>query len=129
MPEPDRAAEQPGRVVPPAIRPHVAIISGLSGAGKTTVSKLLEDVGYTVVDNLPAELLGRLAEMIVREPGRFERLALVLDARSGDPEVAFAAATGALEGRGIQPQVFFLEARDDVTVSYTHLTLPTICSV
>jgi RNase adapter protein RapZ len=116
MPEPDLAAEQPGRVVPPAIRPHVAIISGLSGAGKTTVSKLLEDVGYTVVDNLPAELLGRLAEMIVREPGRFERLALVLDARSGDPEVAFAAATGALEGRGIQPQVFFLEARDDVII-------------
>jgi RNase adapter protein RapZ len=97
-------------------RPHVVIISGLSGAGKTMVSKLLEDVGYSVVDNLPAELLGRLAEMVVRQPERFERLALVLDARSGDVEVAFAAATGALEGRGIQPQVFFLEARDDVII-------------
>jgi UPF0042 nucleotide-binding protein len=100
----------------PVARPHVAIISGLSGAGKTTVSKLLEDVGYTVVDNLPVELLGRLAEMAVREPERFERLALVLDARSGNAEVAFAAASGALEGRGIQPQVFFLEARDDVII-------------
>jgi RNase adapter protein RapZ len=97
-------------------KPHVAIISGLSGAGKTTVSKLLEDVGYTVVDNLPVELLGRLAEMAVREPERFERLALVLDARSGNAEVAFSAASGALEGRGIQPLVFFLEARDDVII-------------
>jgi UPF0042 nucleotide-binding protein len=97
-------------------QPHVAIISGLSGAGKTAVSKLLEDVGYTVVDNLPVELLGRLAEMVVREPERFLRLALVVDTRSGDAEVAFAAASGALEGRGIQPQVFFLEARDDVII-------------
>jgi UPF0042 nucleotide-binding protein len=97
-------------------RPTVVIISGLSGAGKTTVSKLLEDVGFTVLDNLPVELLGRLAEMVVRDPARFERLALVVDTRAGDPELAFAAAVGALEGRSIEPQVFFLEARDDVII-------------
>jgi RNase adapter protein RapZ len=103
---------------PPRVagQPHVVLISGLSGAGKTAVSKLLEDVGYTVVDNLPVELLGRLAEMIVNRPDRFERLALVLDSRSGDAEVAFGAARGALEGRGIRPQVFFLEARDEVII-------------
>jgi RNase adapter protein RapZ len=99
-----------------ALRPNVVIVSGLSGAGKTTVSKLLEDVGYTVLDNLPFELLGRLAEMVVRDPSRFERLALVVDARSGDAELAFSAAVGALEGRGVEPQVFFLEARDDVII-------------
>lgn len=97
-------------------RPHVVIITGLSGAGKTTVSKLLEDIGYTVVDNLPAELLRGLAELVVQEPARFERLALVLDARAGDVPLAFGAAVGALEGRGIVPQVFFLEARDDVLI-------------
>jgi UPF0042 nucleotide-binding protein len=97
-------------------RSHVAIISGLSGAGKTAASKLLEDAGYRVVDNLPAELLRNLAQLIAREPGNYERLALVLDARAGDAPVAFQQAVSALEARGISPQVFYLEARDDVLI-------------
>ncbi|MDP8905843.1 MAG: RNase adapter RapZ [Chloroflexota bacterium] len=97
-------------------RPHVVIVSGLSGAGKTTASKLLEDAGYTVVDNLPVELLRRLAQLVAHDSERFERLALVLDARTGNAPLAFAAAVGALEGRGIQPHVIFLEARDDILI-------------
>jgi len=97
-------------------RPHVAIISGLSGAGKTTASKLLEDLGYRVVDNLPPELLRNLAQLVVRDPDQFERLALVLDARTGDAADAFRQAVNALESRGISPQVFFLEAREDVLI-------------
>ncbi|HUG46898.1 MAG TPA: RNase adapter RapZ [Candidatus Limnocylindria bacterium] len=100
----------------PEPAPHVVIITGLSGAGKTAASKLLEDLGYTVVDNLPSELLRDLAELVAAEPERFHRLALVLDARAADVPLAFAAALGALEGRGIQPQIFFLEARDDVLI-------------
>ena len=45
--------------------PHVAIITGLSGAGRTTTSKFFEDLGYRVVDNLPAELLRDLAQLVV----------------------------------------------------------------
>ncbi len=101
-------------VSPP--KPHVVIISGLSGAGKTAATKLLEDVGYRVVDNLPAELLRNLAELVAREPAHYERLALVLDARAVDAPVAFHQAVNALESRGISPQVFFLEARDDVLI-------------
>jgi RNase adapter protein RapZ len=96
--------------------PHVAIITGLSGAGKTITSKLFEDLGYVVVDNLPAELLPSLAELVAKEPERFQRVALVLDVRSGDAPLAFGAVVGALEGRDIRPQVFFLEARDDVLI-------------
>jgi RNase adapter protein RapZ len=96
--------------------PHVVIVTGLSGAGKTTISKLLEDVGYSVVDNLPVELVRRLAQLVARDTERFERLALVLDARTGNAPLAFAAAVGALEGRGIKPQVFFLEASDEVII-------------
>ncbi|HSH21480.1 MAG TPA: RNase adapter RapZ [Candidatus Caenarcaniphilales bacterium] len=110
------APETTAAKVESAPQPHVVIITGLSGAGKTATSKLLEDVGYTVVDNLPAELLRNLAELVVHEPARFERLALVLDARAGDVPVAFEAAVGALESRGVVPQVFFLEARDDVLI-------------
>ncbi|HYN49036.1 MAG TPA: RNase adapter RapZ [Candidatus Nanopelagicales bacterium] len=95
---------------------HVVILSGLSGAGKTAATKLFEDLGYVCVDNLPGELLPDLADLIAREPRRFEHVAIVLDVRAGDAPVAFAAMRGALEGRGIRPQVFFLEARDEVLI-------------
>ncbi len=95
---------------------HVVLLSGLSGAGKTAAAKLFEDLGYTVVDNLPGELLPELAELVADEPGRFGKVAIVLDVRSGDAPMAFGAMRGALEGRGIRPQVFFLEARDEVLI-------------
>jgi UPF0042 nucleotide-binding protein len=95
---------------------HVVILSGLSGGGKTAAAKLFEDLGYSVVDNLPGELLPVLADLVSSDPDRFARVAIVLDVRSGDPTLAFAAMRGALEGRGLRPQVFFLEARDDVLI-------------
>jgi RNase adapter protein RapZ len=95
---------------------HVAILSGLSGAGKTAAAKLFEDLGYTVVDNLPGELLPDLADLVASDPARFARVAIVVDVRAGDAPVSLAAMRGALEGRGIRPQVFFLEARDEVIV-------------
>jgi UPF0042 nucleotide-binding protein len=107
--DPAAAAQAP-------VRQHVVILSGLSGAGKTAATKLFEDLGYICVDNLPGELLPDLADLIAREPQRFEHVAIVLDVRAGDVPVAFAAMRGALEGRGIRPQVFFLEARDEVLI-------------
>ncbi|HEV8490250.1 MAG TPA: RNase adapter RapZ [Candidatus Limnocylindrales bacterium] len=101
---------------PPVAAQHVVIVSGLSGGGKTAAAKLFEDLGYSVVDNLPGELLAELAELVSSDPKRFARVAIVLDVRSGDAMLSFAAMRGALEGRGIRPQVFFLEARDDVLI-------------
>ena len=95
---------------------HVVILSGMSGSGKTAATKLFEDLGYVCVDNLPGELLPELADLIAREPTRFEHVAIVLDVRAGDVPLAFAAMRGALEGRGIRPQIFFLEARDEVLI-------------
>ena len=102
----------PGSVVEPA----VVILSGLSGGGKTAAAKLFEDLGYTVVDNLPGELLADLAELVSSDRHRFARIAIVVDVRAGDPSVALAAMRGALEGRGIRPRVVFLDARDDVLI-------------
>ena len=96
--------------------PHVVVLTGLSGGGKTAAAKLFEDLAYTVVDNLPGELLGNLAELVVSDPQRFARVAIVLDVRAGDPETAYRAMRGALEGRGIRPQVFFLEASDEALI-------------
>ena len=97
-------------------RQHVVIVTGLSGGGKTAAAKLFEDLGYTVVDNLPGELLSELAELVSEDPRRFAKVAIVLDVRAGDASVAFGAVRGALEGRDIRPQVFFLEARDEVLI-------------
>lgn len=95
---------------------HVAIITGLSGAGKTATSKLFEDLGYTVVDNVPSDLLRDLAELVANDPERYQRIALVLDVRSGNAPLALGAALGALQGRGIEPQIFFLEATDEALI-------------
>src|SRR5215210_2488030 len=100
----------------PAEEQHVVILSGLSGGGKTAAAKLFEDLGYTVVDNLPGELLADLAELVSVDRNRFAKVAIVLDVRAGNAMLAFAAMRGALEGRGIRPQVFFLEASDEVLI-------------
>jgi RNase adapter protein RapZ len=94
------------------------VITGLSGAGRSEAAKVLEDLGYFVIDNLPPSLVGRVAELAV--VGRdHARVALVMDARGG----ALAAdvselprALTQLRGRPINLRVLFLEASDEVLV-------------
>jgi UPF0042 nucleotide-binding protein len=117
----DRAAGEPmeGPAAQPQPEPgpnQVVILSGLSGGGKTAAAKLFEDLEFVVVDNLPGELLASLADLVSTDRTRFGRVAIVLDVRAGDAEQAYRAMRGALEGRGIRPQVFFLEARDEVLI-------------
>jgi UPF0042 nucleotide-binding protein len=96
---------------------RVLVISGLSGAGKTSVTKLFEDLGYSTMDNLPTALLPQLADLVARDPSaQFDRVAIVVDARAGDVPSTFAAMLEAFAARGIRPQVLFLEARDDVLI-------------
>jgi len=115
LPSKDAGAPDPDAAAPAHVQ-HIVILSGLSGAGKTAATKLFEDLGYLCVDNLPGELLPDLAELVSEDRQRFGRTAIVLDVRAGDAVLALAAMRGALEGRGIRPQVFFLEARDEVLI-------------
>jgi UPF0042 nucleotide-binding protein len=114
--EPGLEDDPSERFAPTKGRPHVVLLTGLSGGGKTAAAKLFEDLAYTVVDNMPGELLGQLAELVSTDPARFARVAIVLDVRAGDAESAYRAMRGAFESRGIRPQVFFLEASDEVLI-------------
>ncbi len=115
---PDSWAAEPvaGSSSEPPEEQAVVILSGLSGGGKTAAAKLFEDLGYTVVDNLPSELLVELAELVSSDRDRFAKVAIVLDVRAGDATVALAAMRGALEGRGIVPRIVFLEASDEILI-------------
>src|SRR4051812_36295319 len=71
---PDAAAPADTKPESDRDRQHVVLLSGLSGGGKTAAAKLFEDLGYTVVDNLPGELLPELAELVSDEPERYGKV-------------------------------------------------------
>jgi len=91
--------------------PHLLVITGLSGSGKTHVSRALEDVGWFCVDNLPSALMGSFAELI-RRSAELRRSALVVDVRErGFPE-AFPVAYRGLRPSRVGSSLVFLEADD-----------------
>lgn len=92
------------------------IVTGLSGAGKSTAIKMLEDVGYYCVDNLPIPLIPKLAELLL-EPGReIKKIALGLDIRSGQNVSELEKAVSGLDRSGISYEILFLEANDGALV-------------
>lgn len=95
---------------------EIAIVTGLSGAGRSTAAKCLEDLGYFVVDNLPPELLATLVDLGSRSQGAVTRLAVVMDVRSRAFSSDLRTVLRDLADRGNRPRVLFLEARDDVLV-------------
>ena len=94
----------------------VALISGLSGAGRSTAAKVLEDLGWFVVDNLPPALITTMVDLGARARGEITRIAVVMDVRSRAFTTDLAAVIKDLDGRGYPPRLLFLEASDAVLV-------------
>ena len=69
----------------------LVVISGLSGAGKSSAMNVFEDAGYFCVDNLPAEMIRSLSELFMHEGSKVERAAVVCDSRGGDYLASLAA--------------------------------------
>jgi UPF0042 nucleotide-binding protein len=93
------------------------IISGLSGAGKSSAMNVFEDAGYFCVDNLPAEMIRSLAELF-RHPGsKVERAAVVSDSRGGEYLSALAGVIDELDEAAIVHRVLFLEADEQTLVN------------
>ena len=101
-------------VTNPEIANRLVLISGLSGSGKSVALNALEDHGYFCVDNLPAGLLPALAAEVKRNPQRFHRLAVGVDARAGAEELE--RLPGIIASLPIQPRLVFLSADSPVLI-------------
>jgi RNase adapter protein RapZ len=94
--------------------PDIVIITGMSGAGRSTAAKSLEDLGWFVVDNLPPALLPTMMDLADR--ASLAGIAAVVDVRSRAFSTDLKTAISELGSRGVSPQVIFLEASDDTLV-------------
>lgn len=119
QPAPDRVAEPAAeRTEPtePTQPTDLVILTGMSGAGRSTAAHAMEDLGWYVVDNLPPQMLPHLVELADAQGQALPRVAAVVDARSGDFFTAFETALEALAARGRHPQVVFIDANDESLV-------------
>lgn len=96
--------------------PEVLVITGMSGAGRTTSAHALEDHGWYVVENLPPQLLPTLSALVAKSPEAFARLAIVVDVRSRTHLPDMRQALNNLQNQGLEYRILFLEADDDVLV-------------
>lgn len=109
-----KSVTAPGRSRKPVRKPELVVITGLSGSGKGSVLKALEDLGFYSVDNLPVELIPKFAEL-TRDNASISAAALVVDVREGKglkrfPEI-FASIRGSVNAR-----LVFLEADESAIV-------------
>ena len=86
------------------------LISGLSGAGKSKAASFLEDMGYYVVDNMPAALIPKFAELCMAGQGQYDRVALVTDIRGGQTFDGLFSALDQLHEMGCDYKILFVEA-------------------
>jgi UPF0042 nucleotide-binding protein len=89
------------------------VITGLSGSGKTVVGRLLEDLGYYCIDNLPTKLIPRLVDLWTRKEVEIEKVALVVDIREAGFVKQFPNVFQSIREE-VQPYLLFLEATDEV---------------
>jgi RNase adapter protein RapZ len=102
-----RPAEDPADIV---------VITGLSGAGRSTAAKSLEDLGWFVVDNLPPGLLPTMVDLAARSNGAVAKMAAVVDVRSRAFSTDLKSAISDLGTRRASARVVYLEAADDTLV-------------
>lgn len=99
----------PGPVV---VVPEVLVVTGMSGAGRSTVADVLEDLGWYVVDNLPPMMLGPLATLASHATDALPRVAVVVDVRGGSFFTDLRDALSGLSDSGVRTRVLYLDASD-----------------
>lgn len=94
----------------------LVIVTGMSGAGKTVALKMLEDLGYYCVDNLPIPLIEKFTELTIGAPGQSSQVALGIDIRSGQELPMLDNILKNWRNDGISFEILFLDASDEVLV-------------
>jgi UPF0042 nucleotide-binding protein len=95
----------------------LVVISGLSGAGKSSAMNVFEDAGYFCVDNLPAEMIRSLSELFLHQGSKVERAAVVCDSRGGEYVAGLAGVIDQLAAAGVVHRVVFLTADEEPLVN------------
>jgi UPF0042 nucleotide-binding protein len=111
-----RSADRGGIGVDSHLQDFV-VITGFSGAGKSTAMNVFEDAGYFCVDNLPPEMIRSLVELFMHKGSRVERAAVVSDVRGGTYFEALRAVVDDLDALGVAHQLLFLEAAEQTLVT------------
>lgn len=92
------------------------IVTGMSGAGKSTVLNVLEDAGYFCVDNLPIPMIPKFAEMLTVPDAQIQKAALGIDIRGGQSFSKLEAVLREIDEAQIEYEILFMDAADDVLV-------------
>lgn len=95
---------------------EVLVLTGMSGAGRSTAANALEDMGWYVVDNLPPQMIEPLVELVARADGKLPKVAVVADVRSRGMFSALEESIGDYQDQGIGVRVLFLDASDELLV-------------
>jgi RNase adapter protein RapZ len=95
----------------------LVVITGFSGAGKSTAMAVFEDAGYFCVDNLPSEMIQSLVDLFMHAGSKVARAAVVSDARGGDYFEGLSAMLDALATSGVRPRILFLEAEEETLLT------------
>jgi UPF0042 nucleotide-binding protein len=96
--------------------PELLIVTGMSGAGRSTVGNALEDQGWYVIDNLPPQLLGPISDLFSLSKASLPRIAVIIDVRGGEFFNELQTYLAQLRSRKIQVRLLFLEANDQALV-------------
>ena len=92
------------------------VVTGMSGGGKSTAMKMLEDTGFYCVDNLPVSLISTFTELIAPSGSEIEKAALGLDVRSKGSFIQMNQALDELKDKGYSFELLFMDAEDRVLV-------------
>ncbi|MEY4743688.1 MAG: hypothetical protein RIR34_1027, partial [Actinomycetota bacterium] len=99
-----------------AQKAELLIVTGMSGAGRSTVGNALEDLGWYVVDNLPPQMLGPIADLFSIAKTPLQKVAVVIDVRGREFFTEFNESLASVRTRDVNLRVLFLEASDAALV-------------
>ncbi|MCX7714676.1 MAG: RNase adapter RapZ [Clostridia bacterium] len=95
---------------------QLTFVTGLSGSGKTQAARILEDIGFFCIDNMPPALIPKFAEMFFSASGKFEKVAIVVDIRVGDMFGRLLYELQCLKEKGYDYKFLFIDADDETLI-------------